>query len=275
MRRGFLVLGGLVSLFVVALSTGAMEFSGTVEVSADLLPALGADADFGIVIAGETWSISSNTTFDLAPTFAADEEIALSYDADILRFAANASFALAPDPSARGGASITIDLLDTTIREADPAVSLSADGTIGATIDEIVDPYATISTRLGIGSHWVSNTTSFGFTPFDVTSSLLAYVLLGSFSVAEDAVSVTLSGSASIGLVPLAFSYARFDAPIGIGDISILNSVTYMGEMSFLASSKVTVAIAQMTLAVWGSYTSTGDDPFAVGVTLGTSWGPL
>jgi len=276
MRRGLLVLGVLAAFWLVATSAGAVEISGTVDVGADLLPTLGIDADVGIVVAGESWSVSSTTGFGLLPAFTADEAIALSYTLDRIRLAANASFAIAPDPSsAQAGASATIDLFDAAIREADPAVALSADGTIGATIDETVDPYARLLTQLSFGNHWVSNTTSLSFSPLDVASSVLAYFSLGSFALDEDVVTVTFSCSIAAGLVPLAFSYAKLDALASIGQVSILTSVTYMGETTFIASSQATVTLDPVTLAIWGSYTSVGDDPFAVGITAGTSWGPL
>ncbi len=275
MRRRWMVWALLSAVCLLATAAQAVEIGGTLGTGVDLLPAFGANADLEITLSGDTWSLSSDTNVDLAPAFGGTETLSLAYDLEIAQLAADVAFAFAPLGFAGAEASVEVRLLDLTVREEEPAIALMTNLTIGTTLDGAVDPYARIYSKLSLGSHWLSNTTKLSFIPFDVASSLLAYLSFGEFVAGDGGVTVTAYGYISLDIVPLDFGYVQANAEVTVDGITILNSVTYYGDTSFLAMSTVTLDLAPVTVEIWGSYSTSAADAFAVGASASFSWGPL
>ncbi|MFC2078093.1 hypothetical protein ACFLTM_04720 [Candidatus Bipolaricaulota bacterium] len=275
MKRRWMGVMALAMLCTMAAWGHAVQVGGTVEVGADVLPALGMAADLEVMLSGEAWSVSSDTNVPLVPTSEISESLLLSYDVDAVRFEASVALSLAPFSFGPMDVSATVGLLDLTVREEDPAAALSSDLTVGATFDETADPYVSLYTLLGLGDHWLANTTTFDFEPLDVGTSLLAYLSLGTVNLGDGGVTVTAYGYVSMGVVPFGFSYAQLNARVSFDGISILNTVTYSGETSFEATSTVTLDLDAVTVTVWGSYSSTASDPFGVGASVSVPWGSI
>ena len=269
---GFLVLVTLCSLMLPA---QAVEIRGTVGVGAEILPDFELDADFGVTFSGDDWQLTSNTHLGLLPAFSGTERITLSYDLDFLKLGASASTTFVPFAFGQVDVYVTVDLFDLTVGEGDPNILVSSDLTVGTTLNGAFDPYARVSTRFTIGDHWLSNTTTLSFIPFDVASSLLGYVLFGVFDVADGAVTVTSYGYLSLALVPFDFSYVQANAKVAVDGVSILSSVTYYGNTSVTVRSTVTIDLDPVTVKIMGSYNSVATDPFGLGLSASVGWGPL
>jgi len=264
------------TVFAMAVAAQALDVSGTVDVVTDLYPTFATDVDFGVTVSGDAWTFTSDTYLDLFPTMAASEEIALIYDFDNLQLAANIFTTLVPLGFGSLDVSAAMDVLDITVGEDDPTITVSSNLTVGATISAAVGPYARLKTRLSFGDHWLSNTTTVDFVPLDVASSLLGYLSFGEVRVADGAVTVTAYGYVSADVVPFGFGYAQINAKVAVETLEILNAVTYYGGTSFLAKSTVTlIVLDEITLKVWGSYSSTATDPFSAGASASLPWGPL
>jgi len=275
MRRSWM--GGLALLMLCAMAASAQatEISGTVEVGADVLPEFGADAELVVKLSGEAWSVTSETDILLVPTFGIDECLLMSYDLDAIRLGADVDLSFLPFELGPVDVFVEADLFDVSIRDEDPAASLSSELAIGAVFDGAVSPYADLSTLFTLGSHWVSNTTTLSIEPLGVTSSLLAYLTTGAASLADGRVTVTAYGYVSGSVMPLDFAYLQLNAHAAVDGGSILNTVTYFGEDSFVAEVAVTLDLDAAAATVWGSFSSTASDPSGFGVSVSVPWGPL
>ena len=269
---GFLVLVALCSMMI---PVHAVEIRGTAAVGTEILPAFGLDADFGVTFSGENWQLMSNTNIGLLPAFAGTERITFSYDLDFLKLGASAFTTFVPFAFGQVDVHGTLDLFDLAVGEEDPSLVVSADLTVGTKFNGAIDPYARVSTRFTVGDHWLSNTTTVSFIPADVPSSLLGYVLFGTFDVADGAVTVTTYGYLSTGLVPFDFTYVQANAKVAVEGMSILNSVTYHGNTSVTVRSTVTIDLDPVTVKIMGSYNSAAPDPFGLGLSASVGWGPL
>ena len=265
----------LITLCGTILPAQAVEIRGTVGVGADVLPDFSLDADVNVTVSGEDWQLISNTHADLLPAFGGTKRFTFSYDLEVLRIGASAAFSLAPIGFTQADVYGTVDLFDLTLGEADPSVLVSSDLTVGTTLNAAIDPYARASTRLTFGDHWLSNTTTLTFIPFDVASSLLGYASFGTFDVADGAVTVTAYGYLALSLIPFDFSYVQANAKVAVDGVSILNTVTYYGGTSFMVKSTATIDLDPVTVKFWGSYSSTATDPFGLGLSASVGWGPL
>ncbi len=274
MRRNLIPVMALGLLCVLAASAEAVEISGSIGLGADVLPAFNLDADFEVTVSDDAWSISSGTNVDLLPAFGVTEQISLTYSLDPVRLAASLSMAFAPF-DATGDISAAMDLFTLTLREEDPAIAVSSELTLGVSIDAALDPYAQFYTLISLGNHWLSNTTTVTFIPFGATSSVLAYLSLGEFSIADGDVIVTPYGYVALDVVPFGFNYVQANADVAVDGISIRNSVTYWGDTTFDVSSTLTIDLDPVTLTLWASFAPGGTDLFAVGASAGFSWGPL
>ena len=265
----------LITLWGMILPAQAVEIRGTVGVGAEILPDLLLDADINVTFSGEDWQLRSDTNIGLFPAFGGIKRLTFSYDLEVLRIGANAAFALSPIGFTRADLYGTVDLLDPTLGEGEPNVLVSSDLTIGTMLNGGFDPYARVSTRFTFGDHWLSNTTTATFIPFDVVSSLLGHVSFGTFDVADGAVTVTAHGTFALSLIPFDFSYVQANAKVMVDGVSILNTVTYYGGTSFMVKSTATIDLDPVTVKIWGSYSSTATDPFGLGLSASVGWGPL
>jgi len=275
MRKRWLGGLALVALCTMAVPSWAAEISGVVEFGAELLPALGVDAEVDVELSGEAWSVLSEADIPLVPGTSVDELLTMSLDLDAVRLEAEIGMSFPPFEMGSIDVAAAVGVLDATILEDDPAASLSSDLAIGAVFDGAFGPYAGLETLLVVDSHWLWNETTLTLDPLDVASNALAYLTTDSISCVDGRLTITGYAYVSASVVPLGFSYAQLNALVSVDEGSLLNTVTYLGGDSFTAKATLTLDLDDIDVAFWGSFTSSATDPFGFGVVVSFSWGPL
>jgi hypothetical protein len=270
-------MGWIAGCWIVALAASgiAADLSGTVGACVDILPAFSSNLDVGMTIAGDAWTFSSATAIDVTPSLGIDESLQLTYDLDVIRFSATATMGIMPWSFGSAALSATLDLFQLTILEDEPHLSLDSSFAAGATLNGAVDVFADLTARLGLelGDHSLTSTTTLSLLPLGVTSALLAHVSLGNIRLAEEDGAATVSAHilVSQGVIPFAFSYAQLNATVSWQAMSLLNSITYYGDTSVLATSTATLVLEPVTIRVWGSYSSTSGQ-FSAGACVSVPW---
>ena len=263
---------GVVVLVVFGAVWGlAADISGNLGLSADIWPDFSVGANGRVSVAGEGWKVTSQSSFDVIPDIGGTERLSLSYRLGDLRVAANASFGLSPVSFTRGKLSGTVDAFDlASSSDSRFDVALSSDVTIGITIGGEIAPYGSLSSRLTVGKHWLSNTTTVDVPTADVSSSLLAYLSGG--TVDYDNLSITSYGYVSLSLLPIDLRYVQLNIRIASGALSCLTRATWMDTSKITVRSTLSAALAKGSLQFWGSYSSMASTAFGFGVGINVPW---